>query len=206
MKQIGYFIVLMSLWLLTGLHHAVAQEFFSGTKSTTATISRSGITNLGFSQFRNNPANTATVLEHIHPVGDLYIRSMASRADSSGNVIINDNGGFVGIGTTRPREQLSVNGNVRAREIKVETVNWPDYVFEDGYELRSLKETEEFIRTHKHLPNIPSAGEVEQEGIALGQMNRLLLEKIEELTLHLIEKEKRIEKIERELSEIKNRK
>lgn len=88
----------------------------------------------------------------------------------------------------------------------METVNWPDYVFEDGYELRSLKETEEFIRTHKHLPNIPSAGEVEREGIALGQMNRLLLEKIEELTLHLIEKEKRIEKIERELSEIKNRK
>lgn len=109
----------------------------------------------------------------------------------------------VGIGTTSPSYKLEVNGAIRSKEIKVEASPWPDYVFEPDYELKSLEETAEFIAANKHLPGIPSAKEIEANGVLLGEMNTLLLKKIEELTLHLIEQQKinqelieRVEKLE----------
>lgn len=105
--------------------------------------------------------------------------------------------GNVGIGTTTPNEKLSVNGKIRAKEIKVEATGWPDYVFEDGYQTKSLPELETFIKQYKHLPEVPSAKEVEQNGVELGEMNKILLKKIEELTLLLIEQNKRIEQLEK---------
>lgn len=100
----------------------------------------------------------------------------------------------IGIGTSSPTEKLSVNGRIRALEIKVETANWPDYVFEEGYLVRSLESLEDFIKENRHLPKIPLEAEVREEGIALGEMNKMLLKKIEELTLYLIEQNKRITK------------
>jgi hypothetical protein len=104
-----------------------------------------------------------------------------------------DKNGNLGIGTSSPTEKLSVNGKIRAREIKVETINWPDYVFAKDYELPSLEETEQYIKEKGHLPGIPSAEEVKVSGVDLGEMNTKLLQKIEELTLHLIEQQKRNE-------------
>jgi hypothetical protein len=104
--------------------------------------------------------------------------------------------GNVGIGTTTPREKLSVNGNIRAREIKVQATDWPDYVFEEGYQVGTLKALESYIKTNKHLPGMPSAKEVEANGIGVSKMLKLQQQKIEELTLHLIEKDKAIEKDE----------
>jgi hypothetical protein len=98
--------------------------------------------------------------------------------------------GNVGIGTTTPKEKLSVNGKIRAKEIKVETTNWPDYVFAKSYPLPTLQETEKHIKEKGHLPGIPSAEEVKANGIDLGTMNAKLLQKIEELTLYLIEMKK----------------
>jgi len=103
--------------------------------------------------------------------------------------------GDIGIGTITPKEKLSVNGKIRAHEIKVETANWPDYVFEEGYQVGKLEELESYIKTHKHLPNMPSAKELEANGIALGEMVKLQQQKIEELTLHLIEKDKQLIKL-----------
>lgn len=110
--------------------------------------------------------------------------------------------GDVGIGTDNPTDKLSVNGKIRAKEIKVETANWPDYVFEDEYKLKKLEEVEEFIKLNKHLPDIPSAKEAEENGINLGELNAKLLKKVEELTLHLIEKDKEIKSTNLKLAEL----
>ncbi|MEM7552002.1 MAG: hypothetical protein AAF363_20130 [Bacteroidota bacterium] len=101
------------------------------------------------------------------------------------NTIFSEN---IGIGTTNTGGfALAVEGKIGAREIEVTLASpFPDYVFEEDYDLSTLEETEAFIKENKHLPEIPSAEEVEANGLALGEMNTLLLKKIEELTLHLI--------------------
>lgn len=108
----------------------------------------------------------------------------------TGYTILNGN---VGIGTPNPTEKLSVNGKVRAKEIKVEVANWPDYVFVKNYRVPSLDETEKFIQKNGHLEGIPSAEEVKKNGVDLGEMNAKLLKKIEELTLLLIQLNKKVE-------------
>ena len=92
---------------------------------------------------------------------------------------------------------LSVNGNVRAKRVKVYTT-WADYVFEKDYKLLKLNEVEAFINKHGHLPEIPSAVEVEKNGIDIGEMNKKLLSKIEELTLYVIQLNKEIELLKSE--------
>lgn len=104
--------------------------------------------------------------------------------------------GNVGIKTPTPRDyELAVNGKIRAKEIKVESTNWPDYVFKPDYEKMSLQEIEAYIKNNGHLPGVPAAAEVEKEGVALGEMNKILLRKIEELTLHLIQKDKELQQL-----------
>jgi len=104
---------------------------------------------------------------------------------------INYNDGNVGIGTTTPDEKLAVNGTIHAREVRVDLSGWPDYVFDKNYNLPSLEEIQKHIKEKGHLPNIPSAKEVAENGVELGEMNKLLLEKIEELTLYILEMEKK---------------
>ena len=104
------------------------------------------------------------------------------------------NNGNTGVGIKNPQEKLAVNGNIRAREVKVETSNWPDYVFKSDYRLASLVETENFIKENGHLPDVPKAADVEMHGVQLGEMNKLLLKKMEEMTLHMIQLNKTVEK------------
>jgi len=108
------------------------------------------------------------------------------------NVLLNLTGGNVDIGTANPTEKLAVNGNVRAKEIKVEAANWPDYVFDQDYKILGLNELDAYIKQHKHLPEMPAAKEVEANGMALGELVKLQQKKIEELTLHLIDQNKKI--------------
>jgi len=135
-----------------------------------------------------------------------------SDVKSSGKLLISGTGnhvfsnGNVGIGIETPKEKLSVNGNIRAHEIKVETANWPDYVFTSDYKLISLAQTELFIQENGHLPEVPSAKQIEEEGLSVGAMNKLMMKKIEELTLHLIEKEKVMNEMERRLNQLENKK
>lgn len=123
--------------------------------------------------------------------------------------IIKGNGN-VGIGTTNPTSKLTVAGNIASREVKV-TIDAglvPDYVFANDYKLKSLQEVEDFIKKNKHLPEIPSAKEIEKNGLMLAQMNMNLLKKMEELTLYMIEQSKQIkvmeEQIQNQATEIKS--
>ncbi|PRY93815.1 hypothetical protein BY457_1215 [Marinilabilia salmonicolor] len=103
--------------------------------------------------------------------------------------------GNVGIGKgADPSMKLDVAGTIRANEIKV-VAQTADFVFEDNYSLRDLNQVEKFIKQHKHLPDIPSAAEMEASGVNLAEMNKLLLQKIEELTLYVIEKEKDLQEL-----------
>ncbi len=97
------------------------------------------------------------------------------------------NTGNVGIGTTNPTYKLSVNGTIGAKEVIVTNDGWADFVFEDDYNLMSLKELDSYIKENKHLPEIPTTKEVQKNGISVGEMNAKLLQKIEELTLYIIE-------------------
>ncbi|GAF02393.1 hypothetical protein [Saccharicrinis fermentans] len=100
--------------------------------------------------------------------------------------------------------ELRVSGLIQAEEILVEANgNTADFVFDKNYQLRDLSEVETFINANKRLPGIPSAAQMEEQGVNLAEMNKLLLQKVEELTLYAIKKEKRIEKIEEE--RIKNK-
>jgi len=137
--------------------------------------------------------------------GSDLLRLTGSGGGYSNHLIIRSSG-EVGIGTatTKAGYKLSVDGKVACEEVLVEnSTNWPDYVFEEGYELMSLEELEESIELNNHLPGMPTAAEVDENGISLGEMQRILLEKIEELTLYTIEQEKRIIALEKENNKLR---
>lgn len=120
-----------------------------------------------------------------------YVNSYGK--NSSGTLFMEGAGlnylnGDLGLGTRNTSGfKLAVNGKIRAQEVKVEATNWPDYVFGEGYQIDSLEKLESYIKVNRHLPDIPSADEVSRNGVELGQLNKLLLKKIEEITLYLIE-------------------
>lgn len=112
--------------------------------------------------------------------------------------------GKVGIKTQTPGDyDLAVNGKIRSQEIKVETSGWADYVFEEDYKLPSLEETEKFIHKNGHLQDVPKASEVEANGISLGEMNKILLKKIEELTLQVIQLNKTVQQQDKAIMSLK---
>ena len=114
----------------------------------------------------------------------------------------NDDG--IGIGTeTVGSYKLAVEGTIGAREVKITTDAWADFVFEDDYNLMSLKELESFIQENKHLPEIPTTAEVKENGIPVGEMNSKLLQKIEELTLYIIKLNEENENIKKEIEKLK---
>jgi len=115
------------------------------------------------------------------------------------------NTGKVTVGTDQydndPNYILYVRKGIKAEQVKVEspaTNGWADYVFKKDYKLRTLQEVEQHIAEKGHLPNIPSATEVEKNGINLGEMDAKLLEKIEELTLYSIDQNKQIKKLQQD--------
>jgi hypothetical protein len=131
------------------------------------------------------------------------IRFLTNDGSSLQERMIINVGGYVGIGTATPQSMLAVNGTITAKEVNVTLTGWSDFVFEDNYNLLSLSHVESYIKENKHLPDIPSAKEVEKEGLSMAEMMKKQMQKIEELTLYVIEQNKRIESLEKELAGVK---
>ncbi len=110
--------------------------------------------------------------------------------------------GRVGIGTENPTHSLTVNGDIRAEELVISSVG-ADFVFEDDYQLPPLEQVEAFIRENKHLPEIPPAEKMQKQGAGVGELQTKLLQKIEELTLYMIEMKKAQTRQARKLDELK---
>ncbi len=115
---------------------------------------------------------------------------------------INLSNGNVGVGVESPFYKFEVCGTIRAKEVRVET-GWCDYVFEKNYKLKSIEELDEFINTNKHLPGIAPAAEVEKDGLKVGEMNKAMMEKIEELTLYVIQLSKDNKKLQDQINALK---
>ncbi len=148
------------------------------------------------------------------PTADFPIQMMVNtplwttsnlRVEGDDNIYIME--GNLGIGTKKPQEKLSVSGKILAHEIRVTTAanDWPDYVFHKDYNLSPLKDIEAFILQNGHLPEVPSTAEARENGISLGEINKVLLKKIEELTLYAIEAKKQLDDQSTEIKKLKNR-
>ncbi|SBW04843.1 hypothetical protein [uncultured Dysgonomonas sp.] len=118
-------------------------------------------------------------------VTDTFPRKIISATDESGNI---------GIGTLSPQAKLDVKGTIRAKEVKIEmnAGEGADFVFDPDYNLRSLAEVEAFINGNKHLPEIPSEKQMTEDGLDMSKMQIKLLQKIEELTLYIIQQQKQL--------------
>lgn len=155
--------------------------------------------NNGSNRYISNGFAASLILDSI---GRLVYSNSANAGNENTPATLNsafviDKDGKVGIGTISPQAELAVNGSIFAKKVRVTLNNWPDYVFEKGYRLPSLNEVENYIRKYKHLKGVPSRSEVLRSGAEVGDMQAVLLRKIEELTLYIIELNKRIEQLEK---------
>ena len=111
---------------------------------------------------------------------------------SSANLLKIAATGNVGIGTSNPQSKLAVNGTITAKEVVVTLNGWSDHVFAADYRLAPLSEVAEHIESKRHLPGIPSEAEILDKGLSMGEMQRLHMAKIEELTLYAIQADKEL--------------
>ncbi|WP_211999969.1 hypothetical protein [Chitinophaga sp. HK235] len=134
-----------------------------------------------------------------------FIQAFSNTAEN-GSLFLNPNGGGVGIGVHDTKGyRLAVAGSMIAERVVVKNYqNWPDFVFAKNYQLPSLQEVETYVNTHQHLPGIPSAATVKEKGIDLEEMNSKLLQKVEELTLYLIQVDKENKELKAELKTIRS--
>jgi hypothetical protein len=138
----------------------------------------------------------------IFTADDTYGAYYPLQLDASPLLINTQSGGYVGIGTTTPQQLLDVAGTMAAREIIV-TQTGADYVFDPDYRLAPLTEVAGYIQEHHHLPDVPSAEEMQKKGASVGEMQAKLLAKIEELTLHMIQAEEKSRALEQENRELR---
>jgi hypothetical protein len=158
-----------------------------------------------------NPINYYSVGFHRNGFNDkLYYRflgsDVAAAQDDLNGLVFTSSG--IGIGTEQfpPNCRLAVKGKIYATEVNVRNYSngWPDHVFKSDYQLASLNDVDKFIKTNGHLPGIPNADQIAENGINISDMQSKLLEKVEELTLYMIQLKKENESLKAEIEELKN--
>jgi hypothetical protein len=171
---------------------------------------QSSVTDLLIINYAGDFESGVEVQSKMRVYGDLILPSSTNLKFSDGSTVvsywnksnndINYLTGNIGIGTTDTKGyKLAVNGNIIATAVRVKPFgNWPDYVFESDYNLRSIEDVDKFIKLNKHLPGIPSASEMATKDLDIAEMNALLLQKTEELMLYIIE-------LKKEVQELKNK-
>jgi hypothetical protein len=132
------------------------------------------------------------IRNHNSADGRIFLKTSNDGGAMQTRLAIEDDG-KVGIGTNTPSHKLAVNGTIRAKEVLVESQNWPDFVFTDAYDLPTLDEVAAHVDAEGHLPGVPSAASAEANGVKVGAMQRTLLQKIEELTLYAIDREEEVQ-------------
>jgi hypothetical protein len=167
-------------------------EVFQAT-NTSAIAVRNGITSSYNSLYMGNDSST----------NSSFLGSYKADDSNFSNLVLQKFGGNVGIGTNTPINKLDVNGTIHSKEVKVDMIGWSDFVFKKEYNLPTLQEVEKHIKEKGYLENVPSEEEVLKNGINLGEMDAKLLQKIEEMTLYMIEQNKKIEKQADEMETIK---
>lgn len=151
-----------------------------------------------FSGFLKSTAESMKIVNYEHNGQPINTNLISNIVDFNSNLVSTntiDNlyiTGKVGIGVPKDlfNSMLAVKGGVHAESVKVEMGSWADNVFQKDYPLMSLAEVEKFIALNSHLPEIPSEKQILKGGLDLGEINKLLLKKIEEMTLYLIKKDK----------------
>lgn len=147
-------------------------------------------------------SNTTSTLHVSSDAGENPLRvqligSTKFLIDSTGTVLVN---GF----NKKPGYEFNVDGQIACEEVLVQnSTNWPDYVFDAQYDLPTLEEVEHHITNFKHLPSVPSAAEIEANGIELAEMEKTILRKVEELTLYVIQQSKEIKALQQENAELR---
>lgn len=131
-----------------------------------------------------------------------HLTLAAATGNSTGRLILNGSQVTIGQITPATGYKLSIEGKAICTELKVQLQgSWPDYVFHNKYELMPLNELHQFIKTNNHLPNIPAAEELEKNGMEVGEMQRKMMEKIEELTLYIIDLQTQVDQLKKEKGE-----
>lgn len=164
----------MLVWLKGG-----NTTYYYSANTTVAPVIHDGVLNALPYQQTNGPTHS------FKTVKDVYVNTNGYNGKS---VYVN---------------KLSVNGENNSKKVRVTQSGWPDFVFDKNYVLLSLKEVEEFIQQHKHLPGVEPAKQIETNGLDLGNNQAILLKKIEELTLYIIELKKTTEKQQKEIEQLK---
>jgi hypothetical protein len=177
----------------TGAATSITVEKQAGAGGAQFIMADLGAANKCEWRFKSAAGGLFKIRDNYHTSDVVVLEPVAANAATALYLKANGN---IGIGTTNPLAKLSVNGTgtfngkVKCTEIEVLTAAFPDFVFKAGYNLRPLSEVEAYINLNKHLPEVPSEAAVLANGLNLGQLNTTLLQKVEELTLYMIQLQK----------------